>query len=60
MPGRVVEEALEPEFLDRMKAGPLAERPATYDPHEREVDRDIVNVVGEAELERLRALGYLQ
>jgi|GEM_PF-1814748 len=60
MPGRVVEEALEPEFLDRVKAGPLAERPATYDPHEREVDRDIVNVVGEAELERLRALGYLQ
>lgn len=60
MPGRVVEEALEPEFLDRMKAGPLAERPATYDPHEREVDHDIVNVVGEAELERLRALGYLQ
>ncbi|OGD78628.1 MAG: hypothetical protein A2Y64_04790 [Candidatus Coatesbacteria bacterium RBG_13_66_14] len=60
MPGRVVEEAIEPEFLERMKAGPLAERPETYDPGEREVDRDIVNIMGEAELERLRALGYLQ
>jgi len=60
MPGRVVEEALEPEFLERAQFGPLAERPKTYDPHEREVDRDIVNVVGQAELERLRALGYLQ
>jgi hypothetical protein len=60
MPGRVVEEALEPEFFNRAKAGPLAERPATYDPQERQVDRDIVNVVGEVELERLRALGYIQ
>ncbi len=60
MPGRILEEAVEPEFLDRLRAGPLAERPETYDPHEREVDRDIANVVSEVELERLRALGYIQ
>ncbi len=60
MPGRIAEEAIEPEFLDRMKEGSLAKRPETYDPHEREVDRDIVNIVSEAELERLRALGYIQ
>jgi hypothetical protein len=60
MPGRVVEEALEPEYLASLKAGPLAERPETYDPREREVDRDIANLVGEVELERLRALGYIQ
>ena len=60
MPGRVVVEAIEPEFLTRLQAGPLAERPETYDPHEREVDRDIANIISEVELERLRALGYIQ
>lgn len=60
MPGEVVEEVFEPGYLAWLRTGLLADPPATWDPETREVEAELSESLSAAELERLRALGYLQ
>ena len=60
MPGRIHEEALEPDYLAWLREYAFEDPPATY---ESGIERETVEMpdaVGEETMEQLRALGYLQ
>jgi predicted AlkP superfamily phosphohydrolase/phosphomutase len=60
MPGEIAAEAFEPGYYEWYLAGPQAEAPATWDTEKRDVGSELAQALTDAELERLRALGYLQ
>jgi len=60
MTGEIVEEAFEPGYFEWYLTGPQAEAPETWDTEMRDVGSELAQTLSEAELERLRSLGYLQ
>lgn len=60
MPGEVLLRALEPSLVHRLEAGPLAETIDSYGRTEAGSGPELAGELAEIDLERLRALGYLQ